>query len=113
MDETWIHMYDPETKEQSKGWRHNGSPCPKKFKTQKLSSKILESVFWDKNGIIFVDYLERGAKYYVALLDKLKQQLVSKHQGKFLKDSCFFKTAPPLRKRPLCTRKWQIFTLKF
>jgi hypothetical protein len=31
MDETLIHIYDPETKEQSKEWRHSGSPRPKKF----------------------------------------------------------------------------------
>jgi hypothetical protein len=47
------------------------------------------SVFWDKAGIMLVDYLGKGptitAKNCVALLDKLKQQLVSKHQGKFSK----------------------------
>jgi hypothetical protein len=38
---------------------------------------------------LFVDYLQEGAtvtaKYYVALLDRLKQQLVSKYRGKLLK----------------------------
>jgi hypothetical protein len=37
-------------------------------------------------GILLVDYLEIGAnivvKYYAALLDNLKQQLVSKYQDK-------------------------------
>jgi hypothetical protein len=46
-------------------------------------------VFWGINGILLVDYLENGAtitaKYYVALLDKLQQQLVSKYLGKLLK----------------------------
>jgi hypothetical protein len=90
MDETWIHIYDPATKEQSKEWRPSGSPHPKKFKTQTSSSKVLAYAFWDKDGILLVDYLERGAtimaKYYVALLDEMKQQLVSKHQGKLLKE---------------------------
>jgi hypothetical protein len=31
VDETWIHLYDSETEEQSKEWRHSGSPHPKKF----------------------------------------------------------------------------------
>ena len=31
-DETWIYCYDPETKEQSKEWRHSGSPGPKKVR---------------------------------------------------------------------------------
>jgi hypothetical protein len=42
---------------------------------------------------MFVDYLENGAtitaKYYVALLDKLKQQLVSKRRGKLSKGILF------------------------
>jgi hypothetical protein len=63
MDKTWIHIYDPGIKEQSKEWRHSGSLCPKKFKTQKSSSKVLVSVFWDKDGILLVDYLEKGDHY--------------------------------------------------
>jgi hypothetical protein len=47
---------------------------------------VLASAFWNKNGILLVDYLEKGAtitaEYYVALLDKLKQQLVSKPSSK-------------------------------
>jgi hypothetical protein len=85
MDEIWINMYDPETKEQSKEWRYSGSPRPEKFKTQKSSSELLVSVFCDEDGILLVDYLEKGAtitaKPYVALSDKLKQQLVSKRGG--------------------------------
>jgi hypothetical protein len=60
MDETWIHIHDPETKEY-KAWRHSGSLCPKKLKTQKSSSKVLASVFRDKNLILQVDYLEKNA----------------------------------------------------
>jgi hypothetical protein len=44
---------------------------------------MLASLFWDKDGILPVNYLEKGAnimaKYYVTLLDKLKKQLVSKY----------------------------------
>jgi hypothetical protein len=53
---------DPyETKEQSKERRHCGSRRPKKFKIEKSSSKVLASVFWDKDEILLVDYLEKGA----------------------------------------------------
>jgi len=40
MDETWLYHYDPETKQQSMQWRHNGSPLPKKFRVQKSAAKI-------------------------------------------------------------------------
>jgi hypothetical protein len=32
-----------------------------KFIAKKSSSKVLASVFWDKNGILLVDYLEKGS----------------------------------------------------
>jgi hypothetical protein len=50
---------------------------------------VLASDFWDRDGILLVDYLEKSAAimadYYVALHDKLKQQLISKSRGKLLK----------------------------
>jgi hypothetical protein len=46
---------------------------------------VLASVFWEETGTLFVDYLEKGAtitaKYYVAHLDILKQQLFSNRQS--------------------------------
>ena len=45
MDETWVHFYDPETKQQSMEWRHSGSPRPKKFRVQNLLEKFLLQFF--------------------------------------------------------------------
>jgi len=44
MDEAWLYHYDPETKQQSKEWRHSGSPRPKKFLVQKSAGKVLASI---------------------------------------------------------------------
>jgi hypothetical protein len=56
---------------------------------------VLAPVSWDKDGILLVAYLVKGViitiKYSVALLDELKQQLVSKHRGKLLKGILFIK----------------------
>jgi hypothetical protein len=53
----------------------------------------LAPVFWDKDGILLVDYLEGyatiTAKYYFALLDKMKHQLVSEGRGKLSKAILF------------------------
>jgi hypothetical protein len=62
------------------------NPDRKKFKKQKLSSKVLAFVFSDRDVILFVDYLDKGAtitaQHYVAILDKLNQQLLYKSRGK-------------------------------
>jgi hypothetical protein len=54
---------------------------------------LLAFVFWDKDGILLVDYLEKGAtitaKYYVALLCKMKQQLVFKRRSNLSKGLLF------------------------
>jgi len=53
MDETWLHHYDPETKQQSMEWRHSGSPRP----NQKIpSSQILKEKRRRKftNGLLFL-----------------------------------------------------------
>nr|XP_060623585.1 histone-lysine N-methyltransferase SETMAR-like isoform X2 [Anolis sagrei ordinatus] len=93
MDETWIYLYDPETKEQSKEWRHSGSPRPKKFRVQKSVTKVMVSVFWDKEGVLLVDYLQNGstinARYYIELLDQLKAALQAKRRGKLSKGILF------------------------
>jgi len=46
MEEIWLYRYDPETKQQSLEWRHNGSSRPKKFRVQKSAGKVLVSFFF-------------------------------------------------------------------
>jgi len=41
MDETLLYHYDPETKQQTKEWRHSGSTRSKKFRVQKSAGKVL------------------------------------------------------------------------
>jgi len=38
-DETWIHHWDPDTKQDSMQWKHVNSPAPRKFCTQPLAGK--------------------------------------------------------------------------
>jgi hypothetical protein len=112
MDETWIHIYDPETKEQSKEWWYDSSPHPKKFKTQKSPSKVLASVFWGKDGILLVDYLEKGATM-MHFSTNWSSNWSPNVEANFQKQSSFFKTMLLLTRWPLRSRNWQIFTLKF
>ncbi|GFU41928.1 histone-lysine N-methyltransferase SETMAR [Trichonephila clavipes] len=89
VDETWIHHYTPETKIQCKQWTAKGEPAPKKAKTVYSAGKVMETVFWDRHGVILIDYLQKGKTitgfllritnhYYASLLDKLKAELAKK-----------------------------------
>ena len=57
MDETWVHHFEPESKQQSKQWKHVTSPTPKKAKSVPSAGKVMASVFWDSEGVIMVDWL--------------------------------------------------------
>ena len=49
---------------------------------QTLTSKVLASVNWDAEGILFIDYLDKertiNSEYYIALLVRLKEKITKK-----------------------------------
>ena len=59
-----------------------GESCPKRLKTQTSASKVLASLFWDVQGILFINYLEKvrtiNSKYHIALLVHLKVEIAKK-----------------------------------
>ena len=72
VDETWVHYYEPENKAQSRQSVGPGSLRPKKFKMQPSAGKVM-AVFWDAQGIIFLDFLAKKSTitgaYYANLLN--------------------------------------------
>lgn len=91
-DETWAHHYTPETKAQSKQWRHPTSPKPKKFKTEKSAGKVMATVFWDRNGVLLVDFMPKGttinSESYCETLKKLRRAIQNKRRGRLTKGVC-------------------------
>jgi len=45
MDETWIHHYTPESKQQSKQWTEAGCSVPKKTRSVPSVGKVMASAF--------------------------------------------------------------------
>ncbi|GFU76148.1 mariner Mos1 transposase [Trichonephila clavipes] len=76
-DETWVHYTTPETKEQSKQWKHPSSPRAKKFKQILSAGKIMASIFWDRRGVLLCEFMPRGttinADRYCETLNKLRR----------------------------------------
>ena len=108
MDETWLYHYDPETKQQSMEWRHSGSHRPKTFRVQKSTGKVLVSIFWDQDGILLTDYLQKdqtnNAEYYSSLQVQSKDILKGKRRGNFTKGVLFLHDNAPAH-RALWTQK--------
>lgn len=109
MDETWLHHYDPTSKQQAMEWRHSGSPRPQKFRVQRSAGKVMASVFWDKDGVLLINYLPKGqsinAQYYTSLLDELKQALKEKRRGKLRRGVLFLQDNAPAHTAHITLRK--------
>ncbi|XP_069680131.1 histone-lysine N-methyltransferase SETMAR-like isoform X2 [Periplaneta americana] len=84
-DETWISHFTPETKQQSMHWWHNGSPVRTKFKQTLSVRKVMCKVFWDRKGILLIDFLPRGGTVnddrYCETLRKLRRAIQNKRRG--------------------------------
>ncbi|CAK1595648.1 unnamed protein product [Parnassius mnemosyne] len=88
-DETWVHHYEPESKQESIQWHKKGTPHPKKYKVSQSAGKIKATIFWDTDDILLIDYKERGVsitgEYHASLLDQLKEAIKEKRRGKLTK----------------------------
>jgi len=84
-EETWIHHYQPETKQASRQWKHKESPTPTKLKVVPSASKVIATVFWDMRGVLLVEFQELGrtvnALSYCSLLERLKTVIRTKRKG--------------------------------
>lgn len=63
-----IYWYTPETKKQSKQWTSPGECGPKKAKTVLLAKKVMATVFWNSQGVVYIDYLEKYKRVTLHLL---------------------------------------------
>lgn len=101
-DETWVHHFEPESKQESMQWHKKGTPPPKKFKVSESAGKLMATVFWDCEGILLIDYKEKGrsitGEYYAAILEKLKEAIKEKRRGKLTKGVLLLQDNAPVHK---------------
>lgn len=109
VDETWIHHYTPETKNQSKQWTSANERAPKKAKTVNSAGKVMATVFWDSQGVIYIDYLEKGktinGPYYATLLEKFNAEVVKKRPHLAKKKILFHHDNAPAHSSAVATAK--------
>ena len=79
MDETWIYHFILESNQQLAEWTAAGESRSKCSKMQASAGKFFASIFWDEQGILIINYLEKGrtinSKYLIALLVRLKEEI--------------------------------------
>ena len=79
-----------------------GLPPPKKAKTVLSAGKVMASVFWDADGILLIDYLQKGQSingtYYASLLTQLREKIKIKRRRKLIKGVLFHQDNAPIHK---------------
>jgi len=60
MHETWMPMFNPETKWKSAQWKHTDSPPQKKFRVTASAEKIMVAMFWDSEGVILIHCIPKS-----------------------------------------------------
>ena len=81
-------------------WKHHCSPATRKFKVQKSVRKVMASVFWDKDGLLLIDYLPPHTtitdKYYSDLLVQLREAIKKKRRRKLAHGVIFLQDNAPV-----------------
>ncbi|GFS77563.1 putative transposase [Trichonephila clavipes] len=86
-DERWVYHYTPEFKQQS--LQCNGAirihQKPRNAKLRFQRKKIMASVFWDRQGILLLEFMPPGmtinAAAYCLTLKPLRRAIQNKHKG--------------------------------
>lgn len=101
-DETWVHHYEPESKQDSMQWHRKGAAPPKKFKVSQSAGKLMATVFWDSEGILLIDYKEKGVsitgEYYATILERLREAIKEKRRGKLSRGVLLLHDNAPVHK---------------
>ncbi|GFS91927.1 mariner Mos1 transposase [Trichonephila clavipes] len=83
--ETWVSHITPESKCQSMAWRHTNSPVRVKAKRTMSTRKVMATVFWDRHGVLLVEFMQQGttinAAAYCATLTKLRRAIQNKRRS--------------------------------
>lgn len=84
VDETWVHHTTPETKQQSKQWLPKGSDPPKKAKVVLSAKKVMATIFFDNQGVVYTTYAEGtiNSAAYIDALKEMNHKLSRKRPGK-------------------------------
>lgn len=84
-DETWVYHFDPNTKQESSGYRRKGDPSKKKVRQQKSVGKVMLIAFFDRKGMIYQHIVPTtiprttvNTEYYIKVLKKLREHVQRK-----------------------------------
>lgn len=70
-DETWMWLFDPESKRESAAWKGSSSPPPLKARVQKSGARYMFILFMDRRGMLLCHTVPRGVTVNSAYYSKV------------------------------------------
>ena len=71
---------------EAKVWKRLGEQTPTRLGQERLAGKIMMIIFWDKDGVLFTEYVPRGTTIndscYAPIIERLCSVIVEKWRGK-------------------------------
>jgi histone-lysine N-methyltransferase SETMAR len=89
-DETWIHYYEPNRKQQNMVWVKEGDSAPTIAKTERSAGKAMYAIFFSNQGVVAqipvpAGRTVTGVYYAEAVLPQVQQAWNTKHPGRRLR----------------------------
>ena len=85
-DESWIHHYDPLNQFEAKVWKRLDEQTSTRLRQERSAGKIMMIIFWDKDGVLFTEYLPHeitiNGPCYASIIERLRSVIVEKRRGK-------------------------------
>ncbi len=85
-DKTWVYYYDPLSQQEAKVWKRSDEETPTRLRQARSVGKIMMVIFWDKDGVLLTEYLQRGTTingpYYASIIERLRSVILEKRRGK-------------------------------
>jgi histone-lysine N-methyltransferase SETMAR len=67
-------------------WKRSGEETPTQLRQARSAGKIMMVIFWDKDGVLLTEYLQRGTTingpYYASIIERLRSVILEKRRGK-------------------------------
>jgi len=106
-DEMWVFHHTPESKQQLLEWRHTHSALKRKFKTSTSTSRVMATVFWDRKGVLLVNYMPHRTTVNAAAYcetKRLRYAIENRRRGMMTSSICLLLQLGNFRKSLLQPR---------
>ena len=97
-NETYLYYYDALSQQEAEIWKKSVEETPIRLRRTRSAEKNMMVIFWDKYGILRIEYLPGGTtiigSYYVSIIEWLRCAILGNIMVKLVMECCFFMTIP-------------------